>query len=110
VVADVAKLAVGRGASGQGEVVQRGQDHPGMPLARRRRLDGTSASPDALRAAATRCYSGAAPAASTSPKCRYTCASVRALPPTDTASAAVDPGVPTILARGHSSASSPAGR
>jgi len=29
-----------RGASGEGEIVQRGEDHRGMPLARRRRLDG----------------------------------------------------------------------
>jgi hypothetical protein len=29
-----------RGASGEGEVVQRGEDHRGVPLARRRRLDG----------------------------------------------------------------------
>jgi hypothetical protein len=28
-----------RGASGEGEVVQRGEDHRGVPLARRRRLD-----------------------------------------------------------------------
>jgi hypothetical protein len=28
------------GASGEGEIVQRGEDHRGMPLARRRRLDG----------------------------------------------------------------------
>ena len=30
-----------RGAPGEGEVVQRGEDHRGVPLARRRRLDGT---------------------------------------------------------------------
>ena len=29
-----------RGAPGEGEVVQRGEDHRGMPLARRRRLNG----------------------------------------------------------------------
>jgi len=29
-----------RGASGEGEVVQRGEDHRGVPLACRRRLDG----------------------------------------------------------------------
>jgi len=29
-----------RGASGEGEVVQRGEDHRGMPPARRHRLDG----------------------------------------------------------------------
>ena len=31
---------VRRGAPGEGEVVQRGEDHRGVPLARRRRLDG----------------------------------------------------------------------
>ena len=28
------------GASGEGEVVQRGEDHPGVPLSRWHRLDG----------------------------------------------------------------------
>jgi hypothetical protein len=38
------RSGIGRGqrrsASGEGEVVQRGEDHRGVPLARRRRLDG----------------------------------------------------------------------
>ena len=70
-----------------------------MPLARRRRLDGaqrlvglTQGDDDALN-------SGDVSAASTPPKCRYTCARVRALP-TGTALAAVGPGIPTILAIG----------
>src|SRR5690349_24965356 len=58
-----------------------------------------SASADSLRATATRSYSGDVPAAATSPKCRYTWASVRALPP-GTAPSAVGPGIPAILAIG----------
>src|SRR5690348_8070670 len=58
-----------------------------------------SASADSLRATATRSYSGDVRAAATSPKCRYTWASVRALPP-GTAPSAVGPGIPAILAIG----------
>src|SRR5580704_4544007 len=70
-----------------------------------------SASPDSLRATATRSYSGDVPAASTSPKCRYTWASVRARP-ADTALPAVGPGTPTILAAdgGHLAGGGPPGR
>lgn len=53
------------GASGEGEVVQRCEDHHGVQLARRRRLVARSASSDSLRATATRSYSGDVSAAST---------------------------------------------
>src|ERR1700722_13196016 len=56
-----------------------------------------NASPDSLRATATRSYSGDVPAASTSPKYRYTSARVRALL-TGTALPAVGPGISTSLA------------
>ncbi len=61
-----------RGASGEGEVVQRGEDHRGLPLRAGTVSMVRSASSDSLRATATRSYSGDVPAASTSPKCRYT--------------------------------------
>jgi hypothetical protein len=61
-----------RGASGEGEVVQRGQDHRGVPLARRRRLDRAQRLVGLTQATATRSYSGDVSAASTSPKRRYT--------------------------------------
>src|SRR5206468_5764819 len=56
-----------------------------------------SASSDSLSATATRLYSGDVAPASTSPKRRYACASVRALP-AGTALPVVDPGIRTILA------------
>ena len=60
-----------RGVSGQGEVVQGGEDHRGTSLARRADSMARRAYSDSLRAIATRLYSGDVSAA-TSPKCRYT--------------------------------------